>query len=289
MGGGYGTRLYPVTFNISKHLLPVYDKPMIYYSLSLPLLAKIRDILFVADERAIESYKRLFGDGSRLGIKIEYLIQDAPNGIAEGLVISDSYIGDDNIMMVLGDNVVYGERLSDILKNSKNIVETQGGSVAFAYEVSDPRRYGVIEFDKNGKALSIEEKPKAPKSNFAIPGIYFFDNEAISIAKSLKPSDRGELEITDVLKEYMKEGKLKVEILSRGIAWLDTGTFDSLLDASLFIKTLQERTGLMIGNIEEIVWRNGWIDDNILIDFANSIKKTQYGQYLINLVNRKLY
>lgn len=279
LAGGSGTRLYPITLGISKQLMPVYDKPMIYYPLSVLLMAGIREILIISTPEDQAGFKRLLGDGSRLGCTFEFAIQEVPNGLAQAFVIGKSFIGNDSVALVLGDNIFYGSGLGRQLANLEN---PDGGTV-FAYHVTDPHRYGVVDFDENGKVLSLEEKPEHPKSNFAVPGLYFYSNDVISIAENLKPSARGEYEITDVNKEYLKQGRLKVQILERGTAWLDTGTFPSLMQASQFVQVIEERQGLKVGCIEEIAWRKGFISNEQLMEIARPLEKSGYGTYLMNL------
>ncbi len=283
LAGGSGTRLYPVTIPINKHLLPIYNKPMIYYPLSLVMLLGIRDILFVVNPTDLDHFQKLFKDGSHLGINIQYQIQEKPNGLAEGLILAESFIKDDNVLYMLGDNVFFGHDLVKLMKEAKEDVEKNGGSYVFGYWVKDPERFGIVEFDQNGNVISIEEKPKNPKSNYAVVGMYFYDNKAIQYAKKIKPSDRGELEITSVNEEYLKKGNLKVKLLGRGFAWFDAGTHDSFLEAGEFVATIERKTGLMIGCIEEIAYRNGWITKQQLLDLAKHLKKTDYGKYLIEL------
>ena len=276
LAGGKATRLYPVTKGICKQLLPVYDKPMIYYPLSALMLAGIRDILIISNPNDISRFKDLLGDGRNLGIKFSYAIQEEPKGIAESLIIGQEFIGKERVCLILGDNIFYGHDLTELLKEASRL---ETGAIAFGYYVKDPQRYGVLEFDDKCNVVSIEEKPKKPKSNYAVCGLYFYDNNVARIAKNLKPSKRGELEITDVNNEYLKRGKLKVKLLGRGYAWLDTGTYDSLIDASIFIKTVEERQGLKIGCIEEVAYRMKYIDSGQLRKIADSIN-TNYGEYL---------
>ncbi|PWU04950.1 MAG: glucose-1-phosphate thymidylyltransferase [Bacteroidetes bacterium] len=281
LAGGSGTRLHPITYAISKQIMPIYDKPMIYYPLSTLMLAGIREILIISTPHDLPNFKRLFGDGKKLGLNFTYAEQGTPNGLAQAFVIGKEFIGSDKVALVLGDNIFYGAGLGEQL--SKN-VDPEGG-IIYAYEVSDPERYGVVEFDSHMNAISIEEKPTKPKSKFAVPGLYFYDNSVVEIAQNLKPSPRGEYEITDVNKEYLKRGKLKVSVLDRGTAWLDTGTFDSLMQASMFVQVIEQRQGIKIACIEEIAFRKGFINTEELIEMSKPLMKSGYGQYLMNLVS----
>lgn len=281
LAGGSGTRLYPLTKAISKQIMPVYDKPMIYYPLSTLMLAGIREVLIISTPRDLPVFKELLSDGSQLGMDIQYAIQEAPNGLAEAFIIGADFIGDDDVALVLGDNIFYGGGFSKILRNAKETVEAKKEAVIFGYYVNNPRDYGVVEFDKNGIAVSIEEKPVTPKSNYAVPGLYFYDNSVVDIAKTIKPSARGELEITEVNNTYLKAGKLHVETLDRGFAWLDTGSHDMLLAAADFVSAIQKRQGLHISCIEEIAYRRGFINKEQLVELAQPLLKTEYGQYLI--------
>ena len=280
LAGGSGTRLHPLTLATSKQMMPVYDKPMIYYPLSILMLSGIKEILIISTPHDLPNFEKLLGDGSRIGCKFSYAVQEEPNGLAQAFVIGEKFFGSDSVALILGDNIFYGDGLSALLQDLK---EPQGG-VVFAYPVSDPERYGVVEFDGDNRVISIEEKPEAPKSNYAVPGLYFYDNSVVEIAKNIQPSPRGEYEITDVNKEYLKQGKLKVGVLSRGTAWLDTGTFNSLMQAGQFVQVIEERQGLKIGCIEEVAYRMGFINDEELKAAANPLVKSGYGQYLLRLV-----
>jgi glucose-1-phosphate thymidylyltransferase len=284
LAGGSGTRLHPLTLAMSKQMMPVYDKPMIYYPLSTLMTAGINEILIISTPHDLPNFRKLLGDGSAIGCKFSYAEQALPNGLAQAFVIGKEFIGDDSVALVLGDNIFFGSNMDELLQSNKN----PEGGVVFAYHVSDPERYGVVEFDKDFNALSIEEKPLAPKSNYAVPGLYFYDNSVVEIAKNIKPSARGEYEITDVNKVYLEKGNLKVGILSRGTAWLDTGTFNSLMQAGQFVQVIEERQGLKIGCIEEIAWRQGFISEQQLKDLAEPLKKSGYGEYLLGLLKHKL-
>jgi len=280
LAGGSGTRLHPLTLAVSKQLMPIYDKPMVYYPLSVLMLAGIKDILIISTPNDLPLFERLLGDGKNLGCNFQYAVQEIPNGLAQAFVIGEEFIGDDDVALILGDNIFYG---ADLERRLKKAVTTDGG-VVFAYHVNDPERYGVVEFDDDYNAISIEEKPKDPKSNFAVPGIYFYNNSVVEIAKNIKPSARGEYEITDINNEYLKQGKLKVSVLGRGTAWLDTGTFNSLIQAQQFVQVIEERQGLKIGCIEEIAYRKGFIDANQLKEVAKPLLKSGYGQYLLEIL-----
>ena len=282
LAGGSGTRLHPLTKVLSKQLMPIYDKPMVYYPLSTLIHAGINEILIISTPEHLPLFKKLLGDGSPLGCSFEYAVQNAPNGLAEAFIIGSDFIGDDKVALILGDNIFYGTGLADLLKANSN----PDGGIVYAYHVNDPERYGVVNFDDEGKALSIEEKPSQPKSNYAVPGIYFYDNNVVNIAKNIKPSDRGELEITDINKEYLKRGKLKVSILDKGTAWLDTGTFNSLMQASQFVEVIEERQGLKIGAIEEAAYSSGFISASQLLKLAKPLLKSGYGKHLISLVKQ---
>lgn len=280
LAGGSGTRLYPLTKAVSKQLMPVYDKPMIYYPLSTLMLSGMREILIISTREDQPGFKRLLGDGSQLGCRFEYVIQEVPNGLAQAFVLGEEFIGDDKVALILGDNIFYGNGFGSVLRNN---VDVEGG-IVYAYGVSDPERYGVVDFDDDGKVLSIEEKPEKPKSNYAVPGLYYYDNRVVEIAKQLQPSARGEYEITDVNKAYLKMGELKVTMLERGTVWLDTGTFTSLMQAGQYVQVIEERQGMKIGSIEEIAWRMGYIDDDQLMQLAQRLLKSGYGKYLTGLL-----
>ncbi len=280
LAGGSGTRLYPSTLPVCKQLLPIYDKPMIYYSLSTLLLAGIREILIISTPDDTARFRQLFGDGNDLGVSFEYKVQDSPRGLADAFIVGQSFIGADNVCLVLGDNIFFGHGFVTLLRNAVNAVDSGCGATVFGYHVPDPERYGVVEFDGEGNVISVEEKPLNPKSNYAVVGLYFYDNRVLEIASSLKPSDRGEIEITDVNKEYLRRGALSVQLMGRGYAWLDTGTHESMLEATNFVKVVEDRQGLKIGCIEEVAWRQGFIDDAQLARLADRYDRSGYGSYL---------
>lgn len=284
LAGGSGTRLYPITKAVSKQLLPIYDKPMIYYPLSTLMLAGIRDILIISTVHDLPNFQKLLGDGSDYGIRLTYAVQDAPNGLAEAFIIGERFVGKDNVALILGDNIFHARNFSSVLKEAANL---ESGAVVFGYPVKNPKQFGIVEFDKDGKVLSIEEKPENPKSNFAVPGLYFYDNKVIEIAKNVKPSARGELEITAVNNEYLRRGELKVRELGRGVAWLDTGTYDGMKEATDFVAIMQKRQGYYVSSIEEIAYRRGYINKQQLYRLAEPLRKTEYGQYLLRVPEEK--
>lgn len=284
LAGGSGTRLYPITKVMCKQLLPIFDKPLIYYPLSVLMLAGIKDILIISTPKDTPVFKDVFGDGSHLGLHLEYAVQEAPNGLAEAFIIGEKFIGDDSVCLILGDNIFYGHGFSDMLEEA---VRNKDGATVFGYWVKDPERYGVVEFDSSCRAVSLEEKPASPKSNYAVVGLYFYDNSVVNVAKNIKPSARGELEITTVNQEYLKQGKLNVQLMGRGFTWLDTGTFDSMMEAADYVKTIEDRQGLKIACIEEIAYSKGFIDEVQLKKLAESLKKSGYGEYLLKLLKEK--
>ena len=287
LAGGSGTRLYPITKGVSKQLLPIYDKPMVYYPISTLMLAGIREILIISTPDDLPGFRRLLGDGSDYGVNFHYAEQPSPDGLAQALIIGEEFIGDDSVCLVLGDNIFYGEAFTPRLLRAVNEVRNNDNAVVFGYYVNDPQRYGVVEFDAKRKAISLEEKPKNPKSNYAVIGLYFYPNKAVEVAKSVKPSARGELEITSVNQEFLQYEKLRVFVLGRGFAWLDTGTHDSLSDASSFVEVIEKRQGLKVACLEEIAWQQGWISDEKLMEIATSMNKNQYGEYLSKLIRDK--
>ncbi|WP_139691823.1 glucose-1-phosphate thymidylyltransferase RfbA [Sporolactobacillus terrae] len=286
LAGGSGTRLYPITRSISKQLVPIYDKPMIYYPLSVLMLAGVKDILIISTPHDISRFQDLLGDGSDWGINLQYKIQPSPDGLAQAFILGEEFIGDDSVALILGDNIFYGHGFTETLEKAAS---KEFGATVFGYNVKDPERFGVVEFDDNGKVISIEEKPEVPKSTYAVTGLYFYDNQVVDIAKTIKPSARGELEITSVNEVYLKQGTLNVELLGRGFAWLDTGTHESLLDASLFIQTVEKRQSLKVACLEEIAYRKGYIDADKLYELAQPLKKNGYGQYLLNLLEERVH
>lgn len=285
LAGGSGTRLYPITKGVSKQLLPIYDKPMVYYPLSVLMLAGIQDVLIITTPEDLNSFKRLLGDGSQFGIRLEYAIQPSPDGLAQAFIIGEKFIGDSNVCLVLGDNIFYGQGFTPMLKKA---VSRAKGATVFGYQVKDPERFGVVEFDEQKRAISLEEKPKQPKSHFAVTGLYFYDNDVIQIAKQVKPSERGELEITTVNQMYLERGDLNVELLGRGFAWLDTGTHSSLLEAAQFVETIEKRQGYKVACLEEIALNNGWLSKEKVLEIGQSMSKNDYGQYLMSLVRESL-
>lgn len=287
LAGGSGTRLYPITKGVSKQLLPIYDKPMIYYPISTLMLAGIRDILIISTPHDLPGFKRLLGDGSDYGVHFEYAEQPSPDGLAQAFIIGEEFIGDDSVCLVLGDNIFYGQGFSTMLRNAVKNVDNDGKATVFGYYVPDPERFGVAEIDSDGNVLSIEEKPKEPKSNYAVVGLYFYPNKVVDVAKNIKPSARGELEISSVNDKFLQDGELKIQIMGRGFAWLDTGTQESLFDAARFVEVVETRQGVQVSCLEEIAWRKGWISDDDLVRLAKPMKKNAYGQYMLKLVNKK--
>lgn len=287
LAGGSGTRLYPITKGVSKQLLPIYNKPMVYYPISALMLAGIRDILIISTPEDLPGFKRMLGDGSDYGVNFEYAEQPSPDGLAQAFIIGEEFIGDDSVCLVLGDNIFYGQGLPEMLKKAVKDAEDDQKATVFGYYVNDPERYGVAEFDKNGKVLSIEEKPANPKSNYAVVGLYFYPNKVVDVAKNIKPSARGELEITTVNQQFLNDEELKVQLFGRGFAWLDTGTHDSLSEASTFIEVLEKRQGLKVSCLEEIAWRNKWINDENLRELGEVMQKNEYGQYLLKLLDKR--
>ena len=287
LAGGSGTRLYPITKGVSKQLLPIYDKPMVYYPISTLMLAGIRDILIISTPHDLPGFKRLLGDGSDYGVHFEYAEQPSPDGLAQAFIIGEEFIGDDSVCLVLGDNIFYGQGFSTMLRNAVKNVDNDGKATVFGYYVPDPERFGVAEIDSDGNVLSIEEKPKEPKSNYAVVGLYFYPNKVVDVAKNIKPSARGELEISSVNDKFLQDGELKIQIMGRGFAWLDTGTQESLFDAARFVEVVETRQGVQVSCLEEIAWRKGWISDEDLVRLAKPMKKNAYGQYMLKLVNKK--